>query len=76
MHSSKSKDSQEQEPSLAAQFERDSQQDSPGILREFWDFLCAEKKWWLTPIIIVLLFVGLLILLSGTVAAPFIYLLF
>jgi len=47
-----------------------------GIVREFWDFLRYNKKWWLTPIVIVLLLVGVLVLLSGTAAAPFIYTLF
>ena len=47
-----------------------------GIVREFWDFLLHNKKWWLTPIVLVLLVVGALVLLSGTAAAPFIYTLF
>lgn len=45
----------------------------PGLLAEFWDFLIHNKKWWLTPIILVLLLMGLLVMLSGTAAAPFIY---
>ena len=44
-----------------------------GLLAEFWDFLIHNKKWWLTPIILVLLAMGALIILSGTAAAPFIY---
>ena len=48
----------------------------PGLLREFWDFLRHNKKWWLTPIILVLLLIGLLAVLGGTTAAPFIYTLF
>jgi hypothetical protein len=44
--------------------------------REFWDFLKANKKWWLLPIVVVLLGIGLLITLAGTAAAPFIYTLF
>jgi hypothetical protein len=47
-----------------------------GILREFWEFLCHNKKWWLTPLIAMLLLFGALIALGGTVAAPFIYTLF
>jgi len=47
-----------------------------GLLKEFLDFLLYNKKWWLAPIIIVLLMVGILVLLGGTVAAPFIYTLF
>jgi len=48
-------------------------QASPTLLGEFWEFLCHNKKWWLLPILIVLLVFGILIFLSGTGAAPFIY---
>jgi len=44
-----------------------------GLLREFWGFLRENKKWWLLPILIVLLALGLLVLLSGTALAPFLY---
>jgi hypothetical protein len=47
-----------------------------GIVREFIDFLGEHKKWWLAPIIISVLLLGLLVLLGGTAAAPFIYTLF
>ena len=47
-----------------------------GFFRELWGFLLQNKKWWLLPILIVLLLFGLLILLSGTGLAPFIYTLF
>jgi hypothetical protein len=50
-----------------------AEQARPGLLREFWEFLRYNKKWWLTPIILVLLAAGALILLGGTGAAPFIY---
>jgi hypothetical protein len=47
------------------------------ILREFWDFLKVRKKWWLAPIIIMLLMLGLLIFFTQSSAvAPFIYTLF
>jgi len=49
---------------------------SQGVFTEFWQFLRHSKKWWLLPIIIVLFLFGLLILLSGTAIAPFIYTLF
>ncbi len=48
----------------------------PSLLTEFCFFLLHNKKWWLTPIILVLLLVGLLAVLGGTAAAPFIYTLF
>lgn len=47
------------------------------ILRELWDFLKVRKKWWLTPVAIVLVLLGALIVLGqGSAAAPFIYTLF
>jgi hypothetical protein len=48
-----------------------------GILSEFWDFLKARKKWWLTPIVISLVLLGALIIFGqGSALAPFIYTLF
>jgi hypothetical protein len=47
------------------------------LFRELWEFLRTRKKWWLTPIILFLLLLGLLIVLtSGSAVAPFIYTLF
>lgn len=47
------------------------------ILKEFWGFLMTRKKWWLLPIIIMLVVLGLLIILTeGSAIAPFIYTLF
>lgn len=43
------------------------------ILREFLDFLRHNKKWWLLPIILILLLLGLIVMLSGTALAPFLY---
>ena len=47
-----------------------------GIVTEFWHFLSHTKKWWLLPIVAILLVFGALVFLSGTAAAPFIYTLF
>jgi hypothetical protein len=47
------------------------------ILAEFWDFLKVRKKWWLAPIVIILLLLGALIVLTeGSAVAPFIYTIF
>ena len=47
------------------------------ILVELWKFLRARKKFWLLPILIVMLVLGgLLVLAQGSVIAPFIYTLF
>jgi hypothetical protein len=47
-----------------------------GFVKEFCYFLLHNKKWWLVPIILVLLLLGLLFWLSASGAAPFIYTLF
>jgi hypothetical protein len=57
-------------------FSHEAQQGQVGFFVEFWDFLIHNKKWWITPIAIVLLLVGILVMLGGTAAAPFIYTLF
>lgn len=47
------------------------------FLRDLWGFLRTRKKFWLLPIILVLLLFGVLIVLSsGSAIAPFIYTLF
>jgi hypothetical protein len=47
------------------------------IVREFWSFLRVRKKWWLAPIVVVLLTLGLILVLTeGSALAPFIYSLF
>ncbi len=64
------------ETNEAGDFEREAKNPQQGIVREFLDFLMHNKKWWLTPIILVLMLVTVLIVLSGSAAAPFIYTLF
>ena len=48
-----------------------------GILKEFWDFLKVRKKWWLTPVVVIMILLGALIVFSqGSAISPFIYTLF
>ena len=47
-----------------------------GMVSEFLYFLKTSKKWWLLPIVVILVVFGILVFLSGTAAAPFIYTLF
>lgn len=44
------------------------------IVRELWAYMRVRKKWWLLPLVLVLVLVGLLITLAqGSALAPFIY---
>jgi hypothetical protein len=47
------------------------------IFGELWHFMRVRKKWWLGPVIVVLVLLGVfMVLTQGTVVAPFIYTLF
>jgi len=47
------------------------------FIKEFWEFIKIRKKYWLLPIIIVLvIFGGLIVLSQGSAVAPFIYTIF
>jgi hypothetical protein len=57
-------------------FEQAQEEQQAGIIKEFFLFLKHNKKFWMIPILITLLALGVLILLGGTAVAPFIYTLF
>jgi hypothetical protein len=59
-----------------SEFARLVEGEQPGLLREFWDFLRYNKKWWLLPILFTLLVLGTFVLLTSTAFAPFIYTMF
>ena len=47
------------------------------LLKELWAFMRERKKWWLLPIIVVMVLVGgLLVFAQGSALAPFIYTIF
>ena len=47
------------------------------LVGELWAFMRARKKWWLLPIIVVMVLIGaLLVFAQGSVLAPFIYTIF
>jgi hypothetical protein len=47
------------------------------LLKDLWGFMRARKKFWLAPIILIMLLLGALIVLAqGSAIAPFIYTLF
>jgi hypothetical protein len=68
--------SESNENDKAAAFEAGAKEQSTGLVSELLQFLKHNKKWWLLPILIVLALVGVLVVLGGTAAAPFIYTLF
>ena len=57
-------------------FELANEAKQPSLLNEFFQLIKQNKKFWLIPLVLVLLGLGLLIILGGTAAAPFIYTLF
>jgi len=60
----------------ASSFAQQAEEAQPGLVAEFWDFLIHNKKWWLTPIVVVLILFGLLVIFASTGAAPFMYTVF
>ncbi|WP_437203309.1 DUF5989 family protein [Planctomicrobium sp. SH664] len=62
--------------SAATAFEQAAQERELSLLQEFVLFLKENKAWWLVPILIALALLGLLVGLSGSALAPFIYPLF
>lgn len=62
--------------STAESFRSQAERGGGGVVREFIDLIRHNRKWWLIPIIVVLLVLGLVVILGATGAAPFIYTLF
>jgi len=55
------------------QFETAGREKQPGLVAELAGMLRNNKKFWLIPLLLALLVIGLLIILGGTAASPFIY---
>ncbi|HWZ70539.1 MAG TPA: DUF5989 family protein [Casimicrobiaceae bacterium] len=60
----------------ALDFARKASGAQTGFLYELWLFLRANRKWWLAPLLVILLVFGVLVMLGETSVAPFIYTLF
>jgi hypothetical protein len=60
----------------ADEFANQAQRKETSLFGEFLALLRETRKWWLAPVIVLLLFIGVLVVLGGTAAAPFIYTLF
>jgi hypothetical protein len=63
-------------PGPSDEFTNETERGRPTLVGEVWEFLATNKKWWMLPIVVVFAFFGLLMLVGGTAAAPFIYSLF
>jgi hypothetical protein len=49
---------------------------NPGFFSEFWYFLKTSRKWWMLPLLVLFLLLGVVLVLAKTAVAPFIYTLF
>jgi hypothetical protein len=62
--------------SKRSEFEQLGDERELSLVGEFWVFIKENKAWWMVPILLVLGGLGILVMLSSTGAAPFIYTLF
>ena len=62
--------------SQESEFLAEAEASQVGLVAEFVDFLKYNKKWWMTPILLVLGLIAVLVVISATGGAPFIYALF
>ena len=62
--------------SQESEFLAEAEASQVGLVAEFVDFLKYNKKWWMTPILLVLALIAVLVVISATGGAPFIYALF
>jgi len=58
------------------EFEKSGEQKEIGLFGEFVGLMKQNKKYWLIPLIVIMILFGMLIILGSTTAAPFIYTLF
>ena len=64
------------DPNEKNEFEKAGDDQPLTLVQEFLLFVVENKKWWLIPILLSFALIGLLVVLSSTGAAPFIYTLF
>ena len=65
-----------EDPNEKNEFEKAGDDQPLTLVQEFLLFVVENKKWWLIPILLSFALIGLLVVLSATGAAPFIYTLF
>ena len=67
------RDQHEKPDSPDETLQQHAERESVGIIREFWQFLRHNRKWWLVPFLLSLALLGLLVVLSNSPLAPFVY---
>ena len=66
--------SEHEEGKQAMEFaERARRREGGNLVTELWGYLRHSDKWWLAPVLVTILGLGLLVFLGGTGLAPFIY---
>lgn len=71
------KSSEEQtQAQKAEEFSRQAEAPSQSFLGELWAFLREDARWWIGPVVLLLLILGAIVTLGGSAVAPFIYTLF
>ena len=73
---SEEQNNEQEEKRQEENFLADAEASQVGLVAEFVDFLKYNKKWWMTPILLVLALIAVLVVISATGGAPFIYALF
>ena len=64
------------DPRPADEFARQAEQKRAGVIGEYLAFVRHNKKWWLLPILAILLLVSVMVVIGGTAAGPWLYALF
>ncbi|QDS95138.1 hypothetical protein FF011L_39250 [Roseimaritima multifibrata] len=76
MPTSSNADSTDSTTASGEAFAESAFEQSPGLVREFWDFLHDNKKWWLVPILLSIALLSLFVTLAASSVSPFLYVLF
>ena len=66
----------ERYPDGPGEFEQQATRATPGLIREMAGFIRQSGKWWLVPVVLALVALGIFVVLAETAVAPFIYTLF
>jgi len=63
-------------PDDPRRFEQLAEEAQQSFVKEVWYLIASDKRWWLAPIVVAILILGVLVMLLSTGVGPFIYTLF